>query len=499
MAGSRKAYERLGAKVLSLPDVVAQSVGFIGPVFSSAFVIPLVIGVASASGRGGGIATPLSVLIAAVGVFALGWIVSRYAKEIHSAGSLYDYVSRGLGERIGTAAGWLYYAGITVLLTGLLLLIGGYIQGTLQSEFKINPLPSWAWTLILIALIGAILYYGVRLSTRSQLALALISIVVVAIFLISVIIKLGSDNSLKPFNPSSAADGWSGIFFGVLYGVLLFVGFETAANLAEETPNPRREIPIAVLASAGIATVFFVLAAYVEVAGFHYSLKTLTAAAAAPLFALGGPASAGGYGGTWIDRLLELVVLLDMLAVAIGCAVSASRGVFAMARDRRVPAPLAAVSKKHGSPLGAGAIIVATAVITLLVNQFWTGLFALPGTPHYFAMFAWGSTFGGFALVVVYLLMSAGSLRSFAQHGRRVSIIVSAIIGILITAGAIFGSFYKVTSPTILAPWFALGLLVVGFLSTFVFRARRPASRQLADLSEQAGGPGPEAASPAQR
>ena len=58
MAGSRKAYERLGAKVLSLPDVVAQSVGFMGPVFSSAFVIPLVIGVASASGRGGGIATP---------------------------------------------------------------------------------------------------------------------------------------------------------------------------------------------------------------------------------------------------------------------------------------------------------------------------------------------------------------------------------------------------------------------------------------------------------
>jgi len=54
--------------------------------------------------------------------------------------------------------------------------------------------------------------------------------------------------------------------------------------------------------TAGIATVFFILAAYVEVAGFHYSLKTLTAAAGAPLFALGGPASAGGYGGRR-DRL----------------------------------------------------------------------------------------------------------------------------------------------------------------------------------------------------
>src|SRR5215475_879604 len=484
MAGSRKAYERLGAKVLSLPDVVAQSVGFMGPVFSSAFVIPLVIGVASPSGRGGGIATPLSVLIAAVGVFALGWIVSRYAKEIHSAGSLYDYVSRGLGERIGTAAGWLYYAGVTVLLTGLLLLIGGYVQGTLQSEFKINPLPSWAWTLILIALIGGILYYGVRLSTRSQLALALISMVVVLIFFITVIVKLGSDNSLKPFNPSSAADGWSGIFFGVLYGVLMFVGFETAANLAEETPNPSREIPIAIMATAGIATVFFVLATYVEVAGFHFDLKTLTAAAGAPLFALGAPASAGGYGGTWVDRLLELVVFFDMLAVAIGCAVSASRGIFAMARDRRIPAVLATVSRRHDSPLGATVFLVGASLVTLALNQWWTGLFALPDTPHYFSLFAWGSTFGGFALVVVYLLMAVGSLRSYGSAPGRVWLVASAVIAIAITAGAIYASFYKVTSPTIYAPWIALAVLVIGFASTFVTRARRPASSELSDLTE---------------
>jgi amino acid transporter len=105
MASSEPAYERLGAKVLSLPDVIAQSVGFIGPVFSSAFVIPLVVGVISASGKGGGVASPLSVLLAAVGVLALGWIVSSYAREIHAAGSLYDYVTRGLGERAGTAAG----------------------------------------------------------------------------------------------------------------------------------------------------------------------------------------------------------------------------------------------------------------------------------------------------------------------------------------------------------------------------------------------------------
>ncbi len=483
---SEPAYERLGAKVLSLPDVIAQSVGFMGPIFSSAFVIPLVVGVISASGKGGGVAAPLSVIIAAVGVFALGWIVSSYAREIHSAGSLYDYVTRGLGKRVGTAAGWLYYGGVVVLAAGLLLLIGGYLQSTIQAEFKISPLPSWAWTLIVIALIAVILYFGVRVSTRSQLALALVSIIVVTIFFISVIVKLGSANSARPFEPSSAADGWSGIFFGVLYGVLLFVGFETAANLAEETPNPRREIPIAIMATAGIATVIYVVATYVTVAGFHYSLKTVAAAASAPLFALGASKSAGGYGGTWIDRLLELVVLFDMLAVAIGCCVSATRGIFAMARDRRIPAALAATSKKHGSPLGASVFVIGICVVALLLNQFWTSLFALPLTPHYFAMFAWGSTFGGFALVVVYFLMCIGSLHSFAAAERRSSIIVAAVVGLVITGGAIFGAFYKVTSPTIEAPYYAIALLVIGFASTFVLRARESASSALADLSASA-------------
>src|SRR5262249_52858380 len=160
------------------------------------------------------------------------------------------------------------------------------------------------------------------------------------------------------------------------------------------TPNPRREIPIAVMATATIATVWYVLATYVEVAGFGFSIKTITQTAAAPLFALGAPASAGGYGGTWIDRRLARVRLFGMIAVAIGCAVSASRGIFAMARDRRVPGVLARTSRRHGSPLGAAAFLIVAAIVTLLVNQFWTGLFALPKTPHFFALFVWGSTFG---------------------------------------------------------------------------------------------------------
>jgi hypothetical protein len=66
-----------------------------------------------------------------------------------------------------------------------------------------------------------------------------------------------------------------------------------------------------------------------------------------------------------------------------------------------------------------------------------------------------------------------------------VRVIVSAVIGILITVGAIYGSFYKVTSPTVWAPWLALALLAVGFASTFVLRPRTAATTQLADLTSK--------------
>jgi ABC-type polysaccharide/polyol phosphate export permease len=86
--------------------------------------------------------------------------------------------------------------------------------------------------------------------------------------------------------------------------------------------------------------------------------------------------------------------------------------------------------------------------------------------------------------VVVYLLMAIGSLRNYASAPGRTWLVVSAVIAILITAGAIFGSFYKVTSPTIYAPWLALAVLVIGLLSTFVTPSRRSASRELSDLTK---------------
>ena len=152
-----------------------------------------------------------------------------------------------------------------------------------------------------------------------------------------------------------------------------------------------------------------------------------------------------------------------------------------MARDRRIPAALAVVSRRHGTPLGAGVFLVAASAAALLVDQLWPGALALAQTPHYLALFAWAAAFGGFALVVTYLLLCVGSLRSFAGARHRVALAAAAVVGIVITGGAVYASFFRVTKPTIYAPWVGLALLAIGFASTFVLRARQPASTRLAD------------------
>ena len=99
----------------------------------------------------------------------------------------------------------------------------------------------------------AISVLGVRISTRAQLFLALFSVAVVFGWAVYVILKGGSDGfSMRPFNPGESS--FSGITYGIVYAGLIFVGFESAANLGEETAHPKRNIPRAIFYSVVAAT-----------------------------------------------------------------------------------------------------------------------------------------------------------------------------------------------------------------------------------------------------
>lgn len=473
-----------GEKKLTLVDAVAQSVGFMGPVFSIAFLVPLVVGLASATQEGAGNAAGLSVILAAIGVIGLGWIIAEYTKKIQAAGSLYTYVSDGLGGRVGAAVGWLYYTGILALSAGILVMIGGTIHDTLQGEFNFTGIAYWGWDIILFALVATVMFFGVALSTRLQLVLAMISVTVVLIFSVYVILKSGGLHHLgSGFSPSSSPTHWKGVIFGMLYGVLLFTGFESSANLGEETDKPERNIPRAVLFSVIAITVFYVIGSFAQVAGFHFNLAALgKASAAGPLFVLAGPSSQGGFASVAIRRLVELVVVFDMIAVLIGTAVAASRGVFALARDERLPQQLTSVSRR-GTPTGATFVVLFVYVVVTIMTLA-SHAFSITGYPEYFSMFSWMSTYGGFAIAVIYLLIAVGALRGLREHPSKAKLYVASTVGFLVTAAAIFGAVYKVTAPTVYAPYTAAIVMIIGLLAASVMPK---APEGIADFSALSG------------
>ena len=161
---------------------------------------------------------------------------------------------------------------------------------------------------------------------------------------------------------------------------------------------------------------------------------------------------------------------------------ASTRGVFAMARDRRLPGALAKVSKRYGTPVAAIVLLMVVQAILIVVSEANDTLLALPGLPHYFSVFVWCATFGGFALLVVYFLMSIGAFRGVGEDKPTAGLIIAALVGIAITAAAIFGSFYKVTSPTLLAPWSAVIWFAIGLVYMALVKGREPASDALADL-----------------
>ncbi len=100
-SSTRQSAQRLGHRPnLTTWDAIAQSLA-IGPIFSSAFVAFLIAG--SAGG-----AAPLSTLIGAVGVLALGWLIALYARRGGGAGAIYDYLRR-VNPAVGLFAAGMYF------------------------------------------------------------------------------------------------------------------------------------------------------------------------------------------------------------------------------------------------------------------------------------------------------------------------------------------------------------------------------------------------------
>jgi len=124
----------------------------------------------------------------------------------------------------------------------------------------------------------------------------------------------------------------------------------------------------------------------------------------------------------------------------------------------------------------------------VLTRQF-PSLFAIPGFPHYFAMFNFGSAFGGLALAVIYLLLCVGALRGLRDHSRYPVVILTAVVGIVVTGAAIFGAIYQVPAPTIYAAYGVGIVFVIGVVLALIAKGPQTPHTSFDELAESESGP----------
>ncbi|HLK42903.1 MAG TPA: APC family permease [Thermoleophilia bacterium] len=466
---------QLGERRLKTIHAVAQALA-IGPMFS----VALVLGGVSNPLTGAGFNAALSVLIAGLGVLAIGYAYSLFARRYAGAGAVYEYLTHGAHPNLGILTAGFFFLGTLFLGGGGIYLgLGILANGFWTAHISSSNAPSW-WVFAMLFLVLALVvnYLGIRIAIGIMLTFAAVSVVPMLYLAIAIIAKGGAGgNTFAVFNPSTTSV--STAFNGVLLGILLFVGFEAAASIGEESSEPHRSIPRAVLGTVGASAVFFVIMAYAISIGYGKAAVAKGAWAADPA-AL--DTMATQYVGHWLATIIDLVVILDATALSLAICVTIGRGYFALARDGLLPSVFAKTSRHNTPWVGNLMVAVGGIGLTLLVTS--TGI-ADKYVPIFgskqFAVFIISATAGSFAIELVYLVLAVVALRLVYQMNgtpgqwwRYPVIVVAILTPLLGFKGALWPGPHTTANPNWEAMYWALATLVLAVVWFLVVRITRP-------------------------
>jgi amino acid transporter len=465
----------LGKKNLTTMHAVAQALA-IGPMFS----VALILGSVSRPDIGAGWNATLAVLLAGLGVLAIAYTISLYARRYAGAGAVYEYLTHGAHPWVGVfTAGFFFVGALFLGGGGIYLGLGVLIDGFWTTHISDSGPAWWIWGMIALAIVLVLNYFGVRLAIRAMLTFAVVSFVPMLILAFVIIVKGGKDgNTLTMFNPGETSlfgITGGGVLGGILLGILLFVGFEAAASIGEESEDPHRSIPRALIGTVAFAAGFFVLMSYAFSVGYGQKAVSAGLWAASP-----GAVSemATLYVGKWFATILELVVILDAMALALAICVMIGRGFFALGRDGLLPSFFAKTSRRDTPWVGnlmvavGGIGLVLLVSVTSYASQFGVvgenGKF-IPFFPNnQFATFILSATIGSFAIELVYLVLAVAAFRLVPQSGNKlwqyVIVAVAVVTPILGFYGALDPEPHDKSNLNWVAAAWTIGLLILALI-----------------------------------
>src|SRR5450756_159931 len=241
----------------------------------------------------------------------------------------------------------------------------------------------------------------------------------------------------------------SGLAAGFPLAIYLFIGWENSAALAEETGNPRRNVPRAVFLSIALMLVGYVLYAYATATGFKYNVTAL-----------------GGAAIPFINVSHDIAGITSTLGVLISAVNSQSRLIFNAGREGLLPRWLGKVHPVRRTPVNA---IYAFVVIAAVIIAVWALLHligGMSGSMNALNFFVESSTMGTILILVVYFLSNLALPFYYRRYRPQdFSIVKHAVLPVLGMI-AIAVPVYYLVKPGQAAPydWFpyaALGVIVV--------------------------------------
>jgi putrescine importer len=420
--------------------------------FGLAYMTPLIVlgifGIIAETTAG---ATPSAYLLALGAMLFTAYSYGRMVVVHPVAGSAYTYASHAFGRPLGFMIGWALLLDYNFLPMINYLVIGLYMQDYFPST------PQALWVVIGVVLVTGLNILGVKLLARMNFIFIAAQVVFIAVFVAVSVAKLGGgagEHSLSaPFVGSDL--NMSLVLAGAAILALSFLGFDAVSTLSEETRDPRRRIPRAILLCALFGGLVYILQAYLAQLVFPrwQTLVGREDVASADVMKF--------VGGGSLNSFFTAVYVSSAFACAMASQASVARILYAMGRDGSLPRPVFGwLHSRFRTPVVANLVVGAIGLTALFIS-----LTTVSSMISFGALAAF--SFVNLAVIKTYVL----------DRGER-SAAAMVKYGLLPFLGFAF-TLYLWTQLTRLTfeiglSWVAVGFLYLLYL-TRMFRRRPPA------------------------
>jgi len=337
-------------RTLSLGSVVLFGIAYMTPI-----IVLGTFGILAQSTEG---SVPAAYLAALVAMFFTAMSYGRMASAFPVAGSAYSYVRKAISPKLGFIAGW------AVLLDYLFLPMAIWLIGAAYLYSAFSAVPQWVWVLAFIGITSAINIVGLKLANGINALLMLVQFLVLIAFVAFCVHYVAGDAStplwsMKPFFNGDMQMPL--IMSGAAIACYSFLGFDAVSTLTEETRDPRRTIPRAIMLITLIGGLIFVGVSYfVQIAHPSFQFDSVDSAAYE---------IARNIGGDLFVSIFLIGLIVGQFASGLSAQASGSRLLFAMGRDGVLPKSFfGTLHERFGTPINSILLCAAVALLALKLD-----------------------------------------------------------------------------------------------------------------------------------